>query len=166
MEGYIGAIFEEIVSFCSDLSLLEPAAGSQHSGSDIVDGCLKERSCGFGNAVDIFVGDPACAEDASIGEPLCGQVSDGQLRQDDIGPDGMYLFQLVVDDPPFGVDDGLEIVDIGDPDLCVFLLALELELYLEDDDLGIGELLGLLLEASIGEGLFEGDTRHQEGVVY
>lgn len=77
----------------------------------------------------------------------------------------MYFFQFIVDDFPFCVDDGLEVVDIADPDLRVFLLALELELDFQDDDLGIGEFFWLLLKACVGEGLLEGHTRDQEGVV-
>jgi len=164
-ERYVGAVFEEVVAFCSDLALLEPAAGAEDCGGDVVDGGLEERACGLGDAVDVLVGDPARAEDAAICEPLRGQVSDGQLREDDVCADGVDLLQLVVDDPPLGVDDGLEVVDVGDADLRVFLLALELELDLQDDDLGMGELLGLLLEAGVGEGLLEGHARHQEGVV-
>lgn len=68
---YVGAIFEEIVAFGSDLSFFEPAAGSEDSGGDVVDGGLKQRSCCLGNAVDVFVGDPTGAENSAISEPLC-----------------------------------------------------------------------------------------------
>ena len=77
----------------------------------------------------------------------------------------MDLLKFLVDDLPLGVHDRLEVLHVADPDLGVLLLGFQLELYLEDDDLGVGEALGLLLEAGVGEGLLEGDPTHQEGVV-
>lgn len=145
--------------------LLEPAAGSEHVGSDVVDSGLQNCSGGLGHPVDVLIGDPSGAEDASIREPLGSQISNGQLRQHDLRTDIVDLLQLLVDDLPLRVYDALEVLDIADPDLRVLLLRLQLQLDLEDDDLGVREFLGLLLETRVGEGLLEGHAAHQEGIV-
>jgi hypothetical protein len=59
----------------------------------------------------------------------------------------------------------LEIINIADSDFSIFLFGFEFKFDLEDDDLGIGELLRLLLETSIGEGLLEGDSANQERII-
>lgn len=72
--------------------------------------------------------------------------------------------ELVVDDFPFGVDDGLVIFGFFDSDFGVFLLSLELEFDIEGEDFGVGKLLGLLFETGIGEGFLEGDSADEETV--
>jgi hypothetical protein len=51
------------------------------------------------------------------------------------------------------------------PELGIVLLSLELELEVEQQDLGVGDLLGLLLEASVREALLESHTLDQERVL-
>lgn len=145
--------------------LLERATSAEDVGSHVVDGGLKHCSGGFGDAGDVLVGNSACAEDASVCEPLGGQVSDGEFREDNVGSNIMNFLKFVIDDLPLSINDALEILDVADPDLCIFLFRLELELDLENDDLRIGETLGLLLEPSVGEGLLECYSAHQEGIV-
>ena len=69
---------------------------------------------------------------------------------------------LLVNDAPLGVDDALVLVRVGDPDLGVLLLALELELDVEEEDLGLDEFLGHLLVTGVGEGLLERDSLDEE----
>lgn len=51
---------------------------------------------------------------------------------------------------------------LGDADLGVVLLGLELELDREQQHAWLDEALWLLLEARVGEGLLEGDALHQD----
>lgn len=52
-----------------------------------------------------------------------------------------------------------------DPDLGVVLLRLELQLHVEQSDLGVLVALGLHLEAGVGERLLEGHAGDQLGVL-
>jgi hypothetical protein len=52
----------------------------------------------------------------------------------------------------------LEVINIAYSDLCVLFLRFKFELYLEDDNFWVVEVFGHLLETSVGECLFEGDT--------
>ena len=84
-KNYAWALFKEIVSLSSDLLLLETSASSQNISGNVVDGGLEDSSGGLGNSGDIFTGDSAGTEDASVSEPLSGKISDGELGQDNLG---------------------------------------------------------------------------------
>lgn len=51
--------------------------------------------------------DAAGAEDVPVGKVLGGEVADGEFGEDYFGAGGDDGFELLVDDCPFGVDDGL-----------------------------------------------------------
>ena len=74
-------------------------------------------------------------------------------------------FHFVEDDLPFCVDDGLVFGDLLDADFGVVFFGFEFELDVEADDFGVGEAFRLLLEAGVGEGLFEGDAVDELGVL-
>jgi len=65
---------------------------------------------------------------------------------------------------PFSVNNFLEVLGVLHAHLSVVLLGLELELNVEEQDLGVVKVLGLLFETSIGEGLTEADTLDEEGL--
>lgn len=64
---------------------LEPTAGAENVWGNIVDSGLEYSSGGLGDSVNILVGYSACAEDASVCEPLSGEVTDGEFGEDDVG---------------------------------------------------------------------------------
>lgn len=70
----------------------------------------------------------------------------------------MQSLELVVDNLPLGVDDGLILGDLLNADFGVVFFALELELDVQADDFGIAKDFWLLLKTGIGEGLFESDA--------
>ena len=78
----------------------------------------------------------------------------------------MNLLQFLVDDLPLGVDYALKVVDVADSNFGIFLLRLQLQFYLKDDDFGVDELLRLLLEPRVRERLLECHPAHQERVLY
>ena len=69
--------------------------------------------------------------------------------------------QLVVDDVPLRVHHLLVGCDVSDANLRVVTLCLELELHIEQNNLGVGEGLCHLLEAGVGKRLLESDTFHE-----
>lgn len=60
--------------------------------------------------LQILLLDSAGTEQVSVGEVLRGHVSDGQLGQHHLGPRLVDLLQLVVQDVPLGVHDGLVVL--------------------------------------------------------
>ena len=60
---------------------------------------------------------PACAEDVPVSKKLGAQVSDGEPGQDYLGARVCALLELVVDDVPLRVHDGLVLRRVAEPDL-------------------------------------------------
>ena len=158
------ALGEHVVSFTAELNFLELAALSHDFLGDAVNGGLNLGAGGLGDGLQIPHGDAASAENVSVGEVLGGQVTDGQLGEDDLGAGLDDGVKLVVDDLPLGVNNLLEVVGVLEADLGGVLLSLELKLEVQAENGGVLEALGLLLETSVGEGLFEADTLNKEGV--
>ena len=77
----------------------------------------------------------------------------------------MDSLELVVNDLPLGIDDGLVLRDLLDTDFRIILLALKLQLNVQAHNLGVQEMFGLLLETGVGECLLEGDTVDEKGVL-
>lgn len=77
----------------------------------------------------------------------------------------MDLLEFFINNLPLSVNNALEILYIAYPDFGIFFLRLELKFDLQNDDLRVGKLFGLLLKTCIGEGLFEGDPAHQKRVI-
>lgn len=159
-----GAALKEVEALATDLSLVEGLACAEMLGVDVGAGALDSGAGGLNNTFHIIGGHTTSAEDVAISEVLGSQVTNGELGEDNLGTGLMEGFELLEDDLPFGVDDGLVLGYVLDADLGVVLLGLELELDVQADNLGLLERLGLLLETGVGEGLLEGDTVYEEGV--
>lgn len=93
------------------------------------------------------------------------KITNWQLAENNFRTSLVQSFQFVEDDLPFCVDDRLVLRYLVDPDFCVVLLALELQLHVERHDLWILEALGLLFKSGIGEGLLERDTVNKERIL-
>ena len=155
---------KHVESFVSELNFLELAAISHDLISESIGGGLNDSTSGFAHAVQVFLLDTSRAEDVSVCEVLRGQITHGQLGEDNFGARCDHLVQLVVDNFPLSVNNFLEIFRLVQPNLCVVLLSLQFEFNVEAQNLGVLETLGLLLETGVGESLAEGDTLDQEGV--
>lgn len=158
------AVLKEVEALAADLALLKGAAGAQVLGQDVGAGALDGGARGLDDALHILRGDTAGAEDVAVGKVLGGQIADGQLGQHHLGACRVHGLELLVDDLPLGVDNGLVLGNLLDAHLGVVLLGLELKLDVEAADLGVLERLGLLLETGVREGLLEGDTVDEERV--
>ena len=115
----VGAVFEKIVPFSSDLLFVELSAGSEDIGGQFVDGGLENGSGGLRDSLDILVGDSTSTENASVGEPLGSQVTNGELGENNLGTDVMNFLEFIVDDLPFGIDQALEILNVFDSDFGI-----------------------------------------------
>mmetsp|Transcript_7146 Transcript_7146/g.15496 ORF Transcript_7146/g.15496 Transcript_7146/m.15496 type:complete len:348 (+) Transcript_7146:432-1475(+) len=142
----------------------ELSAGSENVGDEVVDAGLYHGSGGLGDAVEISRLDPSGAEHLSIRKVLGGQISDGKLGENHLRPAVHALVELVIDDLPLGVHDGLILGRIGNAHLSVLLLSLELQLDVEQQDLRVFELLRHLFEPGVAKGFFEGHPVHEEGL--
>ena len=124
-----GALGEEVEALVANLLLLEMPALAQHPLVKAVDAGLNLRPSGLHDPDDVSHLDASRAEQALIGEVLGGEVADGELGEDDVGAAADALVELLVDDVPLGVNDALVLVGVGDADLGVLLLGLELLYY-------------------------------------
>lgn len=61
-------------------------------------------------------------EGLPVGKPLSGNVANGELAEDNLGAGFFNLLQLLVQDLPLGVDDGLVLADVVNTDLGVVTL--------------------------------------------
>ncbi|GIX65607.1 uncharacterized protein BcabD6B2_50420 [Babesia caballi] len=142
--GRLGAALEDVEAVVAKLLLLEDAACAHDVSADAVDGVLNGGAGGLAGPDHVCLLDAAGGEDVAISEELRGD--------------------LVVQNGPLGVDDALVLHGVLDEDLGVLLLGLELELDVDQQDLGVEELLGLLLRAGVGEGLLEGHALDEQRV--
>lgn len=100
---------------------LEFSTGSQDIRGNVVDCCLKKGSSSTSDSIDVLTGDSSRTEDASVCEPLSGEISDWKFGEDDVGSHIVNLLKFIVDDLPFSVNYALEIVDVANTDFSVFL---------------------------------------------
>mmetsp|Transcript_26228 Transcript_26228/g.76937 ORF Transcript_26228/g.76937 Transcript_26228/m.76937 type:complete len:415 (-) Transcript_26228:544-1788(-) len=156
---------EKVEALAAHLLLLKEVARAEHLGDEAVAGGLHGPTARRRYALHVLLGHAAGAEDVAVREVLSGEVADGQAREDHLAACGDDEVELLVDDAPLRVHDGLVLRGLGDADFGVVLLRLELELHVEEDDLGALKALGLLLEARVGEGLLEGHALDEHGVL-
>lgn len=89
------------------------------------------------DAREVVLRDAPRAEDAAVGKVLGAQVADRKPRQHDGRAAGGALGELVVDDVPLRVHDGLVLARVVEPHLGILLFRLELQLDVEQQDLGV-----------------------------
>ena len=94
-------------------------------------------------------GDATGTEEVAIGKVLSGQISNRKLRENDLSARLSNSLEFVVDDGPFGINQLLIVFHIFDSNLSILFLRFELKFEVEQTDLRVIELLGLLLEPSI-----------------
>ena len=160
----VGALGEHVVAFGSDLNFLEFTAVTENGVGDSEGGGLHLGTGGLTNTVEVLKRDAASAEDIAVSEVLSSEITDGELRENDLGASFDNGVELIVDDLPFSVDDLLEVVGVLKTDLSGVLLSFQLEFEVKDENLGVVEFLGLLLETGVGESLAEADALDEERV--
>jgi hypothetical protein len=153
---------EEIVSLSTNLNFLEITAGSENILGEAVDCCLDNTSGGLSKSQKIITGNSSSTEEVSVSEELGSKIADRKLGQDNLSTAGNNLIELFIDQFPFSIDNLLEVIGVLKTDLGIILLSLELQLNIQKSNLGLFEFLWLLFEASIREGLLEGDSLYQE----
>lgn len=103
----LGATLKQVEPFSTDLLLLEALARTEVLLTNIGAGRLDRSSDGLHDTLEVVDGDTSGTEDVTVGEELGGEISDGETREDDLGARCGNRLELVVDDGPLGVDDGL-----------------------------------------------------------
>jgi hypothetical protein len=159
-----GASSEHVETSISELHFFEFLTGSENLFRDTVSSSLHDSSSGFGASIEITKRASSSAEDVSVSEVLSGQISNGELGENDLSTGFGNFIELIVDDFPFSINNFLEVFGVLKSDFSVISLGLKLELNVEDQNLGVLEHLGLLFETGIREGLLEADTVDELGV--
>lgn len=59
------------------------------------------------SSLKVFLHNTACAEKISVCKILCGHVSNGELGQHNFSPRFVDLIQLIIQDVPFSIYNGL-----------------------------------------------------------
>ena len=113
----IVAAGEQVVALVADLLLLEKGALAQVFGLDLGRRRLHRRTRGQAHALHVVGGDAASTEDVAVGEILRREVANRQSREDHLRAGRDALLELVVDDAPLGVDDGLILLRVLDASL-------------------------------------------------
>jgi hypothetical protein len=144
------------------LDLLEESAATENILSEAIDGGLHCTACCLRNTLQVIVGHSTSAEDVSISEVLGRQIADGEFGEHYLSPSVDDLLQLLVDELPLGIHDRLVIIRVIDTDLGVLLLALQLQLHVQQTHIGVLEAFRLLLEPSVREGFLESDAINKE----
>jgi hypothetical protein len=107
------AAFEQIEPLPSDLPLLKLATPPEMLVLDVGARRLDGAADGLDDPSKVVGRNPTGAEDVAVGKVLGGKVANGKLGEDDFGAGGDDGFELLVDDGPFGVDDGLVFLQEG-----------------------------------------------------
>lgn len=155
---------EHVVAFVTELNFLKLFAGSEDLLTDTVSGSLHNTTGGLGSSVKIVKGATSSAEDVSVSEILSGQISNGESGEDNVSAGSEDFIELIVDDFPFSVNNLLEILGVLESNFGVISLGLKLELNIEEENLRVVELFGLLLKSGVREGLLEAHTSNELGV--
>jgi hypothetical protein len=158
-----GTALEEVIAFGTELDFVETATSTQRWLLETVDGGLDDSTCGLGDTHQILVRNAASAENVAVGEVLGGEIANGQFGKDNLGSTFIDIFEFVVNNIPFGINNVLVFFGTVDTDFSVLLLALEFELEIKDADLRVVKAFGLLFESRIGKSFFEGHAVHHEG---
>jgi len=137
----LGAAPEDVEPLATDLDLLELGATSEVLRLEVIDGSLDGAAHGLDGPHQVGLWHPASAEDSPVRKVLGGQVANGELGKDALGARVSDLLELVVDDLPLGINDGLVLADLVNPDLGIVSFVLELELNVEAEDLWLLEFL-------------------------
>jgi hypothetical protein len=70
-----------------------------------------------------------------VSEELGGDITDGQLAEHDLDAGINQLLELLVEDLPLSVNNGLILLDVINADLGILLLSLQLELNIQQSNL-------------------------------
>merc|ERR1719464_2193322 len=100
-------------------------------------------------------------EQPTVGKILRREIANGEFGENNLCARSDDAFEFGVNDAPFGVDNALVLRRVFEADLGILLLGFELQLDIEQEDLGIRKRLWLLLETRVGKGLSEGDAEHE-----
>mmetsp|Transcript_28900 Transcript_28900/g.59096 ORF Transcript_28900/g.59096 Transcript_28900/m.59096 type:complete len:506 (-) Transcript_28900:234-1751(-) len=158
----VRAASDEVEALVPNLVFSEVTRLAEHVRGQVRHRALDLAPRGLGGSVQVSRLHSPRAEQTTVREILGGEVSDGELGEDDVCPARDARIQLVVDDLPLGVDDGLVHGWVRDAHFGVLLLRLKLELHVEKQQLAVLEHFGLLLEPRVGKSLLEGHPGHEE----
>jgi hypothetical protein len=101
----LSAALEKVETLASDLLLLKGFANTQVLLLDICAGRLNRSSDCLDNTVQVSGGDTSGAENVAVSKVLGGQISDGQLGQDNLGASGNNCLQLIVNNLPLCINN-------------------------------------------------------------
>lgn len=112
-----GAALENVEALSANLALVKCAAPAKMLVRNVGTRRLNRAADRLNNALQILGRDSAGAEDVTVGKVLGREVANRQLRQNNLGTRRDDRLELLVNDAPLGVDDGLVLLlTLGDQD--------------------------------------------------
>ena len=147
-----------IESITTDLLLFKEGTFAKDRLIHSFDGGDDRATAGLLGPLQILFSHTTGTEEATIRKVLRGNIANRQSAEHNLGATVVNLLQFIVQNLPLGVDNILVLVDAVHADLGVVAFRLELEFDVEESDQWA--LIGLdhHLEASVREGLFEGNA--------
>lgn len=103
----LGATLKEVEPLASNLLLLKLSASTEVLLLDIATGRLDRTSDGLDDSSEIVRRNSTGAEDVAVGKVLGSEITNGKLGKDDFGTGSDDGLELLVDDGPLGINDGL-----------------------------------------------------------
>jgi len=100
---------------------------------------LEDSTSCLGNSLEIILLYSTSTEDISVGEVLGGEITDWEAGEDDFSTGFDEQIKFGVNDVPLSIDNSLEIFWLVDSNFSIVFLSFELELNVEDGDLGAFE---------------------------
>ena len=105
--GLAGEAREDVEALGAHLLLLKALAGAQHVGGEAVERRLHAAARRARDALQVVAWHAARTKQAAVRKVLRRQVANGQLGQDDLRAALHAHAQLLVDDVPLRIHDGL-----------------------------------------------------------
>jgi len=111
----------------TDLNFFKFSAGTKSLLGKSVDGSLNDTTGGFDKSIHITLWDSTSAENVLIGEVLCGEVTNGKSRQNDLSSAVHNCIKFFINKIPFGINNLLIVLWVINSDLSILLLSLKLQ---------------------------------------
>lgn len=106
----LGTALENVVALSTDLLFLKDFTGPEVMRGNVIHRSLNGSTNGFDSANHVPTSNSTSTENVSIGKVLSGEVSNWEFGENDFGTSGNDFFQLVVNDGPLSINNGLVVL--------------------------------------------------------
>mmetsp|Transcript_1348 Transcript_1348/g.2651 ORF Transcript_1348/g.2651 Transcript_1348/m.2651 type:complete len:297 (-) Transcript_1348:464-1354(-) len=155
------AASQKVVALTSDLLLLKKLTASDGISGKVVGGGLDRGAGCTSYTQHVLLCNTASTEASPVSKPLGAEVTNRELGKNHVCSSFDAALKLVVDNLPLCVNNTLVQGRVFDADLSVLLLALQLQLNVEQKHFRVHNALGLLFKSCVGKCLLESNTVYE-----